>query len=944
MSRMAMLLSIALLSLCGAAVAAKQTAGKSQSAAKPFRGEPSVDGGAAIYRIPIELPAGTSSFRPNISISYSSRSGNGPLGMGTNLAAGGAVHRCPFIFDGDGFSREVQYAPDDRLCIDGTKLRLFKGDYGKDGSLYMPETESGFVVKLFGNLNDPGAGFGSFDTANNVNFYQVPVVPEGAPAPLSWLLSHSLNKDGRAIQYFYDRLDHGEVLLREIRYGGKFSSETKAITGSNNFVRFSYASRADVTSSFLIGEQRQTRILEKVSTGILEPDDTATLLREYAFSYRASKGTGRSLLASVLSCQDLAARTRCLLPNQFNWQDAETEFAPPMPMVTEATGNTLAPAWHPGDAVPALTTFFAGGDFNADGRRELVARSADDKVSVFVVDMAAQLLHQANVTETMRIADFALLSSGLELRHVGSADVIGDVGGKLAVMPWDGKRFAPPVATALPYTGDTTLMYASGDGQVDVVAGSRAGEQYLITLYRNEGSSDKQFQFSQGEVVARFPWQDGLHLDSRVSLDGTGRALLVSDRQHVRHIVRFSSEADGKLKTRAFEPSDIGIDADALTRGFLFADINGDGYDDIVYTSGAGNWQIQLNRGFRFAAPIDTGVRDVRSAVGRAGTLVVDIDSDGRSDLIFPARRILDFCIDTPDKDTLCSDALDSSTPQMDLGLYEYDAIDFRLDAAGNQAPRLRRDLNLVGQANRMRSADIFGDGLMYLVSPFDRGVANGHFRAADGTLVDCPPKFYCGAHIARPAHVSSKERSDAALDLLAAVEQAPGTLVRWSYYPIANPVRNLYNVPALGSPERYIDTRRYYFTSSMYVVGEEEFREGDGGAALTYEYGGGQYNTAGRGFDGFKWIIVHSSEQRKKFGSWFGQDGPYRGMVERSWSEDESDEENDYLHGSPGAKFLDYEKFDVHCAGPRDNPVTRRYHCTATDTPYFSASKEPAK
>lgn len=900
-------------------------------------GRATVDGGASGYTIPIELPDIDNAFRPKLSVYYSNRSGNGMLGMGWSLSAGGSVHRCPFIPDGDGLSREVLYAPDDRLCINGTKMALYRGDYGKSGSIYVPEANATSGVKLYGDLNSPDSGFASFDSTGDTELFQTPLIAQGVSAPLSWLLTLLIRKDGQTIEYHYNQFGPGEVLLTEIRYGGKYSAGDKTFVHGNKYVRFVYAPSNHVTSSFLSGgEQRSTQRLDRVSVGIVSTAGE-TLLGEYVFEYRTSQATGRWLLSSVQRCKDYVARVQCTLPTKFQWQDAEVAFSSYQLVDVVPMGERLAPDWLLGSPVPAFTTFFSGGDYNADGRRDPFVRSANGRVAAYVLQPGGKVVKQVDVSQMMTVNASFVPTNGRALRELGSAEIFGDVEGRLAALDWEGDTFATPAVTSIPYTSDTVLLDATGDGLTDVVTGSHAQNRYVVTLYRNEGSSDKTLSLSRGEIVARFEDKAGLRLESRAALEGLGRTALVMDGERVAHGVRFATENDGTLKVSTFSLRDIGVSSEAIANGFLFADVNGDGYDDIVYTF-RGTWHVQMNRGFQYGDPIDTGAKDVRSSVGRAGTLVFDVDSDGRSDLVFPARRITEFCVAQPGRPPLCSDALGSVEPRMDLGIYEYNSLSFDLDASGKYVPHLREDMHLIGQANRAQPADIFGDGYTNLLSPFDRGISNGWFKAEDGKLSECPPNFKCGLHVAQRAHIQRDDRSDAPLEFLVGAESAPAHNAHWIYYPLSNPFRHVYDVPPLGSADRFIDMRHFYFTSSMFVVGEFSLQEGVASDILRYEYGAAQYSTAGRGFDGFKWIVVHDTATKKKYGSWFGQDGPYRGTLERSWTEAESDDENDYFHGSPGKRYLEFKKIELGCTGPKNNEVTTRFHCDPSDFPSFNA------
>jgi Salmonella virulence plasmid 65kDa B protein len=905
-------------------------------------GEATADGGAGKYRIPIELPEGAANTTPTVSLQYSSRLGNGPLGVGWNLFAGGSVHRCPFILDGDGLSREVLYASDDRLCIDGIKLVLLSGDYGKNGSMYVPEINANLVVKLKDDINSQTSEFTTIDDVGTSNVYRTPVVPNGAPYPLSWLLTTSSKRNGQSTEYRYLNSGHGEVLLDGITYDETDNATGKTLTGAGHEIRFAYAQRDDLNSSYLArGEQRLMSLLSRISVGKTGAASPTTQL-EYDLTYRTSLATGRSLLSSIQACQTLSPQIDCTLPTQFNWQNSKLTFALPYAILGIRQHESLAPPWHPGEKTPSLTTFFAGGDYNADGRRDLFIRSASGDVTVAMLQPGGKVLHEAAVPSGVVISPQYPATNGLEIRQLGAAEIIAGEHGKLAVLDWADDTFAPPTETAIPYAHDAVLVDATGHGQNDIVTGTREGNIFEVTVYRNLNSSGTQLAFGPGEVVAKLEESGDLHLDSSSRMDGAGRVVLVRDGENVVQLIRFTSDSAGHYIASQFSLTDIGVSSDAINRGFIFADINGDGLDDVLYTSQSGDWQVQMNESFHFGLPIDTHTRDPRSNVGKAGTMVLDVTSDGRAKVVYPARRIANFCLKGIDNDVICSEAIAQANPHMDLGIYEYDAIDFRLSSDGRYTPRVIDNLHLIGQANRSQPGDLFGDGYPYLLSPFDRGVANGWFKNDDGALVECPPKFTCGLHVAQRENIKRDDRSDAPIDLLVGVQPGPKYESRWTYYPLSNPARHLYSVPPLWSADRFIAPNRYYFTSSMYVVGEFSTRDPQASAEVRYDYGAGEYNTAGRGFDGFKWIIAHDLSHHTKTGSWFGQDGPYRGMRERTWTEDEADDENDYFHGSPGKQYLSFERTDLTCSGPKDNPVSIRYHCKPSKLPAFSVYTTP--
>src|SRR4029077_2050412 len=58
------------------------------NAAGSLEGSGGVSGGTATYSIPIIVPPGRAGMQPSVSLSYSSRGGNGSVGMGWSLSAG----------------------------------------------------------------------------------------------------------------------------------------------------------------------------------------------------------------------------------------------------------------------------------------------------------------------------------------------------------------------------------------------------------------------------------------------------------------------------------------------------------------------------------------------------------------------------------------------------------------------------------------------------------------------------------------------------------------------------------------------------------------------------------------------------------------------------------------------------------------------------------------
>jgi len=148
--------------------------------------------------------------------------------------------------------------------------------------------------------------------------------------------------------------------------------------------------------------------------------------------------------------------------------------------------------------------------------------------------------------------------------------------------------------------------------------------------------------------------------------------------------------------------------------------------------------------------------------------------------------------------------------------------------------------------------------------------------------------------------------------------------------------------VPPLGSEDRYIGPGRYYFTSSMPAVGEETDVVAGYASTYRYDYGAAVYNAQGRGMQGYKWIIVHDVARNVKYGNWWRQATPFTGVRENTWSESESDRDNDYLQGSPGKDYLSFEKTELHCYGPATSDISKKAACLPSNDPLFHMINGP--
>lgn len=337
---------------------------------QPIGGHAEVSGAEAIYTLPLAIPRPKQTLIPDVSLSYASRRGDGIAGIGWSLhTEQSSIHRCPAIVDSDGHDGRVHYVDSDRLCLDGKRLILDEGEYGRDRSVYLTEIESGNIVYLRGDINDGDATFAVLQRGFGTSIYSAISTPKGAPAPLSWKRVVLTREDHQTIQWRYEGLPADEALLREVRYGGYWDIDNGPPRAGPYVVRFHYDVRADTSSGLLGGgESRSTRILSRIESGVRNAHDVLLLRANYHLRYRESQSSGRRLLDRISGgIYDDDGQYECRAPTRIEWLDRPVRFDAPAPMSIPWPEPDAPIHWQPGDNAPAISMLLPVSDVDGDG-------------------------------------------------------------------------------------------------------------------------------------------------------------------------------------------------------------------------------------------------------------------------------------------------------------------------------------------------------------------------------------------------------------------------------------------------------------------------------------------------------------------------------------------------------------------------------------------------
>ncbi len=302
-----------------------------QVGAGPIPGSGGVSGGSATYNLPLVVPPGRNGMTPSLSVNYSSKGGNGILGVGWSLSVGSSIYRCPQTLAQDGAIKPVTLSNDDRLCLDGQRLMKISGtDYFTTGAQYRTEQDS------FAKIVKTSTGFTVYTKSGRINTY----VQQGNQKT-TWQLTKEEDSFGNKITYLYNIYDNviktfgiNEILLTEIYYTGN----TTQI--GDRKIRLNYVNRSDENSSYLAGQRTDvTQVLDNIQTYTNYNSGSGLAVRNYQFSIVSSKVTNRSLLSNVVEkIGGINSTTqRELLNNSWSQNQAGSGWE----QKTDSNGNTF---------------------------------------------------------------------------------------------------------------------------------------------------------------------------------------------------------------------------------------------------------------------------------------------------------------------------------------------------------------------------------------------------------------------------------------------------------------------------------------------------------------------------------------------------------------------------------------------------------------------------
>ena len=319
--------------------------------------------GAAVYSIPIELPAGINGMQPNLAITYNSQAGNGLLGWGWDLTGVSAITRAGTTLYHDGYMSGADFT-DDKFYLDGQRLMVVSGSYGTNGAEYKTEIDG--MAKIVSYTCDTTNGPARFKvwTANGL------ILEYGGTSASRiglqqrndvclWLLSKVKDRNGNYMTYHYEKGNNHYKLTKV-----KYTFNETALSTPAYEVLFSYDTREDKEQIFIgNNELKQYYLLKEI--GVKHND---SILWHYHFNYDQSTGLGTKDVYHRLTSIGFQCGNQSYNPTIISWNQSQNDYNK-ISLVIDGNFFHYDYSTH---EYPEMGNIKFAGDFNGDGYSDIV--------------------------------------------------------------------------------------------------------------------------------------------------------------------------------------------------------------------------------------------------------------------------------------------------------------------------------------------------------------------------------------------------------------------------------------------------------------------------------------------------------------------------------------------------------------------------------------------
>lgn len=270
-------------------------------------GQYQTSGGQANYTLPITVSPGRAAHQPQLGLAYRSNGNSDVLGMGWSLRGVSAITRCGQDLITDHQRGGIRFDAEDRYCLDGQRLIAITGSDGGNLTEYRTKKNGYAKVVSYGRNAGGPEFFKVWTQDGRVREYghkaeARATLPKSKHA-YQWLLNSDTDASGEnTIQYQYSDFGtkNGVPLIKSVVYaGGK--------------VTFEYKTRSDVRRFYLGGDQIvKDRLMSTINTF----DAAHVKVGTYQLTHKVSSATSRTLLERIQYCTLEGCSSSIL----FDWQ------------------------------------------------------------------------------------------------------------------------------------------------------------------------------------------------------------------------------------------------------------------------------------------------------------------------------------------------------------------------------------------------------------------------------------------------------------------------------------------------------------------------------------------------------------------------------------------------------------------------------------------------
>lgn len=560
-----------------------------------LQGDFSVDNkGTGEFEAELPIPDGRGTLTPQLTLSYSSRSGDGIIGRGFYISNGfhSKITRGRSLLAREGVVRGIEHDVSDNFFLDGKLLvcTTAPSSYGYPGSVYRTEVDSFQTITAAGENDEIETfelknkwgriyTFGKYqghEDALHRPFSEL----DGALSQTTYAFALKRVEDslGNFVDLDYEHMGNGDWELKAMHYTG-FKDQAPSFRIDYHYRALTYPSMVYAG----LGRLDQTQVLESVTVTSIQVGETVA---KFDFNYYPLTADRTLRLKEVRThlAADIGAPLEQIAPTRFIWSnafDANASFS------RFQTSKLKLKSKHP------ARTHIA--DFNGDGKKDFM--KARPTLEVFLSTAEGF----GKVSRTW-ISNSKLRSKGDSAPQVSIIDFNGDGMKDVALQFTEKIEFFVSTGSAFERVADlgslddrdVILGDFTGDGRTDVVLRSNTGS---LELHTSLGSS------LDGPISSRLetPRTGQLVAYEVIDLNGDGRDDVVfrqSDSAAGQLSVSYQLSLPDSRFSRIFPLKTwLGKKDDPVLR---FGDFNDDDLPDLLSATkdeaGRWNWELTLNK------------------------------------------------------------------------------------------------------------------------------------------------------------------------------------------------------------------------------------------------------------------------------------------------------------------------------------------------------------